>query len=195
MLVAVVSDTHGNRAGMERLARFLREAQISTLLHLGDDYGDLAFFSQQGFEAIGVPGVYCPQYQDPRIPNRLVLELSGVKLLLTHTDSRHRYDRPEDPDPRAAAWEVDLVLYGHSHVPALEDRESGWWLNPGHLKNPVDRGSPATFALLDLDPKGVWVQIRRLADGGIILERELPLSREGQPHPASSTADPDPSEP
>ncbi len=176
MLVAVVSDTHGNLAAMRQLAENLRERGVATILHLGDDYRDLAFLQRQGFEVIGVPGVFCPEYADPRIPNRRILQLAGVKLLLTHTESRHRHDLPEDPDPREAAWEVDLVLYGHSHVPLLTERESGWWLNPGHLKNLVDRGSPASFALLTLSPQEVGVEIRRLADGGLILRRNLPRS-------------------
>lgn len=175
MLVAVVSDTHGNLGGMRRLAGHLQERGVATVLHLGDDYQDLAFLTRQGFEVVGVPGVFCPEYADPEIANRLVVELAGVKLLLTHTETRHRHDRPEDPDPREAAWEVNLVLYGHSHIPALEERESGWWLNPGHLKNPLDRGYPATFALLALSPRVVLVEIRRLADGTLLLQKSFPL--------------------
>jgi hypothetical protein len=178
MLVALVSDTHGNQGAMQRLAGMLKEMKIATILHLGDDYRDLGFLQAQGFEVIGVPGVFCPEYASSRIPNRLILELGGVRLLLTHTETRHRHDRPEDPDPQDAAWEVDLVLYGHTHVPALEKRESGWWLNPGHLKSPVDRGAPATFALLDVAPREIWVEIRRLADGIPILEKSFPLNRE-----------------
>lgn len=171
MLVAAVSDTHGNRAGMQRLAELLKEKGVSLILHAGDDFRDLAFLERQGFEVMGVPGVFCPEYADPRVPNRRLLELGGVKILITHTETRHRHDHPADPDPQAAAWEADLVLYGHSHAPALEERESGWWLNPGHLKNPLDRGCPATFALLELHPQKIVVEIRRLADDGLLLER------------------------
>jgi len=175
MWTAVVSDSHGNLPGLRRLAELLKQRGISLVLHLGDDYRDLAVLQAQGLEVVGVPGVYCPEYSDPRIPNRRLVELAGVKLFLTHTESRHRHDRPGDPDPQEEAWEADLVLYGHSHVPALEERESGWWLNPGHLKPGVDRGQPATFALLHLNGREVQVEIRRLADEGLVLSRKLAL--------------------
>ncbi len=176
MRVAVISDSHGNTRAMERLATLLHGKGVSLVLHLGDDYRDLAFLSARGLEVIGVPGVYCPEYAEARIPNRRLVELGGVKLFLTHTDSRHRHDRPGDPDPKEAAWEADLTLYGHTHVPALEERESGWWLNPGHLKGTVDRGHQATYALLTLSGREVEVEIRRLEDDGLVLARKLTLT-------------------
>lgn len=175
MRVAVISDSHGNTRTLERLATLLHGKGITMVLHLGDDYRDLAFLSSRGLEVIGVPGVFCPEYADARIPNRRLVELAGVKLFLTHTDSRHRHDRPGDPDPQEAAWEADLILYGHTHVPALEERESGWWLNPGHLKGPMDRGQPATYALLTLNGREVEVEIRRLEDDGLVMSRKLSL--------------------
>lgn len=176
MRVAVVSDSHGNTQALERLASLLSGKGIPMVLHLGDDYRDLGFLSSRGLEVIGVPGVYCPEYADARIPNRRLVELAGVKLFLTHTDSRHRHDRPGDPDPQEAAWEADLILYGHTHVPALEERESGFWLNPGHLKGKTDRGQPATYALLTLHGREAEVEIRRLEDDGVILSRRLSFS-------------------
>jgi putative phosphoesterase len=175
MRVAVVSDSHGNARALARLAGLLKEKGITLALHLGDDYRDAAFLASRGLEVVGVPGVYCPEYADARIPNRRRVELAGVKLFLTHTDSRHRHDRPGDPDPQEEAWEADLILYGHTHVPALEERESGWWLNPGHLKGPMDRGQPATYALLTFQGREVEVEIRRLEDDGLVLGRKLSL--------------------
>ena len=93
MIVGVVSDTHGNREGMLLLAERLKSMGVQTLLHLGDDYQDLATFAHAGLEVFGVPGLYCPQYRDPKILNRQVAELGGLKFLLTHTEARSRYDR------------------------------------------------------------------------------------------------------
>lgn len=169
MLVGVVSDTHGNIQGMRHLAEVFKAKGVSTLLHVGDDYRDLETLSQAGFKVIGVPGVYCREYQDPQIPNRLVVELNGVKLLLTHTESRHKHDRPGDPDPETAAREVQIVLFGHTHTPTLEERQGVLWLNPGHLKDRPDRGHAPTFALLALSPSEAQVEIRRLEDDGLVL--------------------------
>lgn len=176
MLVGVVSDTHGNVMGMRRLAEVLKARGVSTLLHVGDDYRDLETMAQTGLKVIGVPGVYCREYGDARIPNRLVVELNRVKLLLTHTEGRHKHDGPGDPDPAAMAREVQIVLFGHTHAPVLEERQGVLWLNPGHLRDRHDRGHPPTFALLEISPTGAWVEIRRLEDDGLVLQAAHPFN-------------------
>jgi len=169
MVVGVVSDTHGNIQGMRRLAEVLKAKGVSTLLHVGDDYRDLKTLAQAGLEVIGVPGVYCREYRDARIPNRLVVEVNGVKLLLTHTESRHKHDRPGDSAPETLARQVQIVLFGHTHAPTLEERQGVLWLNPGHLKDRPDRGHAPSFALLALSPAEAQVEIRRLEDDGLVL--------------------------
>ncbi len=171
MIVGVVSDTHGNRQGMLQAAERLKFLGVQTVLHLGDDYRDFDTLSRAGLKVIGVPGVYCPEYRDPAVPNRLMVELGGLKFLLTHTESRHKNDGPGDPDPEMACYEVDAVLFGHTHTPTLEERQGKAWINPGHLRDCTDRGYPPTFALLNISPPEIKVQVLRLADGVPILEK------------------------
>jgi len=173
MLVGVVSDTHGNQEGMRLLAERLKAFKVTTVLHLGDDWRDVAYLQQAGFEVLAVPGVFCPEYASPEVPNRRVVDLKGVKMLLSHTPQRHRLDLPGDPDPQAPLPGVKLVLYGHTHLPALENRQGIWWLNPGHLRDRQDKGFPGTFALLRLSPERVAVEIRRLEDGESVISGEL----------------------
>lgn len=171
MIVAVVSDTHGNQGGMLQLAEALKALGVETVLHLGDDYRDQDALARAGLEVIGVPGLYCPEYRDPEVPNRLVATLGGLKFLLTHTATRSRFDCPGDPDPELACYEVDAVLFGHTHNPALEERQGRAWINPGHLRHRTDRGFPPTFALLYISSSELKVQVRRLIDGAPIQEK------------------------
>ncbi|MDP3182953.1 MAG: metallophosphoesterase family protein [Desulfobaccales bacterium] len=169
MVVGVVSDTHGNREGMALLAERLKAFEIEVLLHLGDDYQDVAVLEEAGFKVLAVPGAFCPEYAQPQVPNRPVVKLKGVKMLLSHTPQRHKADLPEDPDPEAPPPDVRLVLYGHTHIPALENRQGILWVNPGHLKTRHEMGYPSTFAILRLSPRGVSVEIRRLEDGEVVM--------------------------
>jgi putative phosphoesterase len=176
MIVGVVSDTHGNREGMLLLAERLKSLGVQTLVHLGDDYRDLATLARTGLEVFGVPGLYCPEYRNPQILNRQVTELGGVKFLLTHTQARSSYDSPGDLDPEMECYEVDAVLFGHTHTPALEERQGVAWINPGHLRERNDRGSPPTFALLHITPLELRVQICRLVDGQLFQEKIFRIS-------------------
>jgi len=169
MLVGVVSDSHGNRKGLRQLAQRLKGLKVATVLHLGDDYRDRAVLAGEGLQVLAVPGAYCPEYRGQEIPNRLVVELAGVKMLLTHTPERHRLDLAGDPDPQDPEPGVRLVLYGHTHQPEVKTLGGVLWINPGHLRDRKDRGYPPTFALLRLSPGGVEVEIRRLQDDALIL--------------------------
>jgi uncharacterized protein len=179
MIVGVVSDTHGNLEGMLRLADRLKSLGVNTVLHLGDDYQDMDTLAQAGLEVLGVPGLYCPEYRDPDIPNRRIVELWGVKFLLTHTQARTAYDGPEDPDPEMACYEVDVVLFGHTHAPKLAEHQGIIWINPGHLRHRTDRGHPPSFALLHISPPELKVQVHGLAKGPPIKEKifRLPAQR------------------
>jgi putative phosphoesterase len=179
MLVGVVSDTHGNREGMLLLAKRLKFLGVEILLHLGDDYQDLATLAQAGLEVLGVPGLYCPEYRNPDLPNRRVVELGGIKFLLTHTETRTAYDSPDDLDPEVACYEVDAVLYAHTHVPKLDKRQGVAWINPGHLRHRADRGHPPSFAVLHISPQELKVQVLQLVDGLPILEKNfrVPVQR------------------
>jgi putative phosphoesterase len=69
-----------------------------------------------------------------RLPERLELELEGVKVAMVH-DSGAREGRAR----RLRRWFPDarVVVFGHSHLPFDEAGEAGQWLfNPG---SPTER--------------------------------------------------------
>jgi putative phosphoesterase len=173
MKFAVISDSHGHTDNVGRLAARLTRAGISLAVHLGDDYDDAAALLAAGLDVRRVPGVFSPYYQDPHISNRLLADLGGLKVLLTHADTPHKNDRPEDEDPAALAAreKPDLVLFGHSHLPVIEEREGILWVNPGHLKPEDKKGSPPSYALIDTDANPPAIRILTLEEEQILLER------------------------
>jgi uncharacterized protein len=173
MKIAVISDSHGHTDLVARLTDRLTRAGIDTAIHLGDDYDDASPLLTAGFEVLRVPGVYSEYYQNPDIPNRLAVELGGLKILLTHSDRPHENDRPEDGDPSRVAEQArpDLVLFGHSHLPTLEDRQGRLWMNPGHLKPEDKKGAPPSYAVIDTDKAPFRVTIYNFLDDTILMER------------------------
>jgi putative phosphoesterase len=138
--IAVVSDTHLPRFGRD-LPRALRdglaEEHVGLILHLGDFTTlDVAAL----FEAIapfdGVAGNNDPPGVLDRFGRRKVVTVDGVRIGLTHGDVGPGRTTPE----RAIGTfgrEVDVILFGHSHIPLARRLTDGRWLmNPG---SPTDR--------------------------------------------------------
>jgi uncharacterized protein len=164
MLLGILSDTHGNVEAIQEVASRFVAARVNQVLHLGDDYLDILFLEAANLKVLAVPGLYCPEYRDPTIPNRRIENLAGVKILMMHTPGASRFDQPGDWDLEERA-QVDIVLYGHTHVPSIHEEEGVLWVNPGHLKAHDRRGYPLSYALMHLNRPTVDVQILSLATG------------------------------
>ena len=99
MLLGVLSDSHGNVEAIQDVIRRFMEAKVDLVLHLGDDYLDMLFFEAANLKILAVPGLYCPEYRDPAIPNRRIENLAGVKIMMTHSPEVSKFDQPGDLDP------------------------------------------------------------------------------------------------
>ncbi|MEW6182591.1 MAG: metallophosphoesterase family protein [Bacillota bacterium] len=170
MRLGLVSDTHGETENLRSAARMLmRDWRVETVVHLGDECEDIAVLKDYPLKIIQVPGVYCEHYRNPAITNRLLMEFEGYRILFTHTPGPHKNDLPGDPDPAALAarGEVDIVAYGHTHVPEIRVEGTVLWVNPGHLKSSDKKGYPPGFAVLELGPDGPTCRIINLRSGAV----------------------------
>lgn len=177
MLLGVVSDTHGNVPAIQAVADRFRRAAVDQVLHLGDDYLDILFFEAAHLKVVAVPGLYCQEYRDPTIPNRRLENLAGVTFLMTHTPELSKFDLPGDLNPASWPEEVDVVLYGHTHIPGIVERQGVWWVNPGHLKAHDRRGHPLSYAFIRLDPPAVDVRIVGLNTGQTLIHNHFKVRR------------------
>ncbi len=171
MKALVISDTHGNLDLVEEAGRRALEAGVGLVLHLGDDLEDAEPLARLGLEVRGVQGLYHPDYRQPEPANRLLVRLGGLGFLLTHSRLPHPHDLPEDGDPAglARALGARAVLYGHTHVPAIEEEGGLLWVNPGHLKASDKRGHPPTLALLEIEGESLRIIIEELHSGRPVL--------------------------
>ena len=168
MKIGVVSDSHGHVDNLRRAVKAMRAAGVEIIVHLGDDYDDVKTLSDHTeATVIQVPGVFSTYYQEPGIPNRVIEEWEGVRVLLTHTPEAHKNDLSADlkPEEVAAKGEARLVLFGHSHIPEIKEEGGVIWVNPGHLKDDDKKGYPPTYALLEISGTEVRVRIVELSAG------------------------------
>lgn len=115
MKVGVISDTHGDVMAIRQVASFI--GTVDLWLHAGDysqDGEKLAAISGQ--KVIAVKG-NCDGTASANIDE--FVDLAGRKIWLTHG---HRY-RAKQGIGELSWWgrqyEVDVVIYGHTHVPTI----------------------------------------------------------------------------
>ncbi len=159
MKIGFVSDSHGDVKNLSKAFAFLRQCGAEELVHLGDDYTDSEECGED--RVIRVPGIYCVAYHIPEIPNRLIIERAGWRILLSHTRESHPLDGIDDAKPEELIQHhaVDIVLYGHTHVPDITREQGIIFGNPGHLKDDDKRGHPPTGGLLTLTEDRVVIEI------------------------------------
>lgn len=169
--IGVLSDTHKHITNLSRAHDFLKGEGASMFIHLGDDYTDPDEIGERNF--VRVPGVFSEAYTDRNIPNRLIKNVVGWRLLLTHTLSSHPNDLPGDIDPEEIikGRRADAVFFGHTHVPELREEGCILFLNPGHLKNEDKRGFPPTFAYVEVSVNRMISRIHKLHDYSILMEQ------------------------
>ncbi|MEJ5301024.1 MAG: YfcE family phosphodiesterase [Thermodesulforhabdaceae bacterium] len=177
MRLGLVSDTHGETENLRLAVSLMMEKwQVDVLVHLGDECEDVeAVKDLWKGDLIQVPGVFCEHYRDPKIPNRLLKELKGYRVLFTHTKEPHANDLPGDVNPLelAARKDVEIVAYGHTHIPALSWELGILWINPGHLKTQDKKGYNPSFVVLNLEEKSVTAYLVNLRSGDSFAELKI----------------------
>lgn len=168
-----MSDSHKHIKNLNQAIEFLKNMGVDSIIHLGDDYADIDEIGETG--VLRVPGVFSDVYQDPTIPNRRVENLAGWKVLLTHTVASHENDLPDDPKPEDLInnKKIDIVLYGHTHVPDIKKEKGIIYINPGHLKDEDKKGHPPTYGYLEITENELFMQIYTLQDNTIYKQEKL----------------------
>ena len=77
----------------------------------------------------------------PILAEYALLDVGGATVFVTHG---HRYNLAAMPPLRSG----DVLLHGHTHIPACETREGITYLNPGSVSIPKD-GSRSSYMVLE----------------------------------------------
>lgn len=163
-----MGDTHRNSRLMHEAAdAMVNRFNAETLFHLGDDYRDAQELLMAGYTVRRVPGLWCPEYQDGRIPKRLVEAFDGVSVACAHAEKDLRHTE------RAAA----IILTGHTHVARMALLGRSLYVNPGHLKSLKSRNEPASYAVIEIGPEEVRATIHEVASHSVRFETRIPRTQ------------------
>lgn len=150
MKILIVSDTHGKN--LHYLETIERVSPIDLMIHLGDYEGGEAYIKKITpclVEMVSGNNDYLNG-----LPKDKIIHIGKYKILLTHG---HRYGVNSTINNLIEAAQrnnVDIVMFGHTHVPMIDLRGSVWAINPGSLTLPRQHNKIPTFIIMDLDNEG-----------------------------------------
>jgi putative phosphoesterase len=147
MKVGVLSDTHLNRVTTSLRRIYERHlAELDAVLHAGDVVSiEVVRFLDHG-NFYGVHGNMDPPEVRQILPPLRVFELGGWRIGLTHGGGN-----PSLLEKRIEHLfsDVDIVVYGHSHVPVCHMRSETLFINPGSATG-LSRSGSNTIGILEL---------------------------------------------
>lgn len=148
MKIGVISDTHG----LLRPEVFPAFEGVDQILHAGD-LGSLDLLPE--LEAIapvvGVWGNTDGMDVRARLPETASVTFGGLEVAVLHG---HQYGRPGPAVIAAAHPDADLVVFGHTHRPVIEQVGSTLVINPGSA-GPRRFSLPVTVAIVTIQDGGL----------------------------------------
>ena len=141
MRIGVISDTHGHLPAMVHKVF----AGVDHILHAGDVGPMEVVWELERLAPVSAVRGNTDHGID--LPETRIDEFAGKKFLLHHIVS---FPCPMGAIASCIAEEkLDVVVFGHTHMPCNKSRDGILWLNPGSATQPRG-GHPASVALVDL---------------------------------------------
>ena len=158
MLVVVLADTHIPRRAKglpDGLVPHLESADL--ILHAGDLLVEDVLYELESYAPVRAVKGNVDGW-DVRLPETLEFEVGGAAVAMIHDSGpkKGRRNRMRRRFPGAR-----VVVFGHSHIPCVEDEDGLMLLNPG---SPTDRrrAPEHTFALLRVAAGGIRAEVLAL---------------------------------
>lgn len=149
MKIGVISDTHGDQVAVRQVVKLATD--IDMWLHAGDCSQDAEYLRS----LVTVPVVTAKGNCDGQTTARVdeFVEIENQKIWLTHG---HRYNVKRGRDELlqiAKHHRMNIVVYGHTHIPENYWCESVLLFNPGSAN--CSYGGRGTFGIIEIDEEGI----------------------------------------
>jgi uncharacterized protein len=129
--IGVLSDTHLHEVTQEFLGIYERYlSRVDLILHAGDVVSPelIDFLSASATGFYGVCGNMDPTALRQMLPDKKVVTVAGYRIGLIHG-----WGQADDLEDRIIPLfhQVDIIVYGHSHIPSNHVRDRILLFNPG----------------------------------------------------------------
>jgi len=172
MKAIVFSDSHGSSYLMNELCTKFK-SKIDCIIHLGDcvedteDFRDLcpntAIYQVRGNNDYG-----------SSYPSSQIISFGGKRIFMVHGHRQRVYYNTDSLYYAAMEEFADIALFGHTHVPYLENEGGILMLNPGSISLP--RSSLGkTFAFITIENGKSTLSVMGWFDGDIRILKTLTI--------------------
>lgn len=138
-------------AGLYELKEIYKD-EVDLWLHTGDSQLDPHDPALLNFKVVegntDWPGSF---------PTILEVKFDFLNLLITHGDQYHVGRGLEELYELSLNKKINIVLYGHTHIPKVDKINDIYFINPGSLHFPRGSYPMGTYALLRTDKNKVWI--------------------------------------
>ena len=149
MKILVISDTHGKHANFDAVLE--KEGKIDLLIHAGD-VEDATYIESMVNCPIHMVGGNNDYFSF--LPKEKEFFIGPHRVFLTHGHMYHLYMNTERLRYAGVQRKADIIIFGHTHQPKIEEVNGILLINPGSLSEPRQRGREATYVILELDKVG-----------------------------------------
>ena len=151
MKLLVISDSHGNYP--HAFMAHQLAGPVDHIIHLGDGADDARMLE----EVLEVPvhRVAGNCDLDAKLPRELTLEFAHCRVFMTHGNTHFVKSGLKQLIKKGIEVGAKVVLYGHTHLPAVDTAEGMLLVNPGALK----KGFPGSYAIITLEAERARAEI------------------------------------
>ncbi len=150
MRYLIVSDSHGKHRSLREVVE--KVGHIDGMFHLGDVEGGLDVISAM---------IDCPFYGvrgnndfGSVLDDEKIVPVGEHKIFMTHGHRYGLYFGVERLIYTAMEKGCDVLMFGHTHVPFLQEIDGMWLVNPGSISLPRQSSRKPTYTIMEVDHLG-----------------------------------------
>ncbi len=149
-IIGVISDTHGLLR--PETIKYLKDVDL--IIHAGDVGSEKVLNDLKQIAPVYAVRGNCDQEEwAKKLPRTEIVEVASNLIYLIHDIQQINID------PKTAG--LSIVIYGHSHRPAIDKKEGIYYLNPGSI-GPKRFNLPISLAKIIIEDKKINIEIIEL---------------------------------
>lgn len=148
MRILIVSDTHGHEENLEYVLQ--KTGMPDCMIHLGDSESGEAHIQELARCPLYMVAGNCDFFS--QLPRTQVVEIGGLRILMTHGHYYYVSVGTRDLIEDAKANGCSVALFGHTHKPFFDQSDGEvTLLNPGSLSFPRQEGRQPSYAVATVE--------------------------------------------